>query len=85
MRKPKASQEATTTLPARSVRVGHRYVSSPTGGRARQRNGSWPAVTKASFLQKGEDDQPTVYIETSDKPGWTYCLSPDEQVTVVSS
>lgn len=45
-------------------------------------NGRWPTVTKASYLENGEGGQPTVYLEMSDKRGWTHCLAPDDQVTV---
>lgn len=68
-------------LPARQIRKGHVYVSSPSGGPVR---GGSSVVTRTNYLEKGEGGKPTVYIETADAPGWTYCLDPNEQVTVIS-
>lgn len=57
---------------------------SPVDQEIRQTNGQWPTVAKASFLQNGEDGKPTVYLEMSDKRGWTHCLAPTDQVTVLA-
>lgn len=48
----------------------------------RKARGRWPTVINASFLEDGEDGQPTVYLELSDKRGWTFPLAPDDQVTI---
>ncbi|MEV0994679.1 hypothetical protein [Nonomuraea sp. NPDC050202] len=67
----------TTDIPARDVRVGHIYMSS-SAGKAR-RPGS--PVTRINYL---EDGKPTVYIETADKPGWSYCLTHEEPVSILA-
>lgn len=51
-------------------------------GLQREPNGHWPTVLKASFYADGEGGRPTVYLVTSDMPGWNYCLAPDDQVTI---
>lgn len=48
----------------------------------RKTRGKWPTVTDAHYLEHGEGGQPTVYLELNDAPGWTYCLAPNDQVTV---
>lgn len=52
--------------------------------RNRQLINGYPVVTRASFREDGEGGEPTVYIESSEMPGWTWCLDPDEVVKVVA-
>lgn len=77
----KKQQAPTEAIPARNVRPGQIYVCSPSGGPTRRRGST---VIRTNYLQEGEGGKPTVYIETADKPGWTYCLDPDELVTVAA-
>lgn len=44
--------------------------------------GQWPTVVDTRFLEDGEGGQPTVYLVLSDDPNGTYCLYPDDDVTV---
>lgn len=84
-----------TTIDAIKVREGQTVTRITTRYRTRfrgrdrtqdqgvqQTNGQWPTITNAEYRAKGEGGNPTVYIETSDAPGWDYCLAPDDQVTV---
>lgn len=71
------------TLPACSIRTGHVYVSSPSGGPAELDHGHWPTVIRTNYLENGEGGKPTIYLETSEAPGWVYCLDPDEPVTIL--
>ena len=48
----------------------------------RKTKGCWPTATDAEYVERGEGGQPTVYLALSDSPGWTFCLNPDDQVTV---
>ena len=52
--------------------------------RNRQLVNGYPVATKVSFLEDGEGGHPTVYVESSEKPGWTWCLRPGEVVKVVA-
>jgi hypothetical protein len=52
--------------------------------RNRQLVNGFPVVTKAEYEPAGEGGCPTVYVASSDMPGWTWCLRPDEMVSVVS-
>lgn len=88
---------AEKTINAKDVREGQAVtkITSKVVSRWRKRpttidqeirkvHGKWPTVTRASFAQDGEGGQPTVYIEMSDERGWTFCLDPDDKVTVVA-
>lgn len=44
-----------------------------------------PYVTDVSYLERGEGGKPTVYIESSEMPGWAWRLRPDETVVIASS
>lgn len=48
----------------------------------RKTKGHWPTVVDADYWERGEGGQPTVYLSLSDRPGWTFCLAPEDQVTV---
>jgi hypothetical protein len=72
----------TANIPARDIKQGQQITAVP-GEKLRCRKGVWPTVTAQSFLANGEGGKPTVYIETHEMPGWTYCFSPDEPVTVL--
>lgn len=53
--------------------------------RNRQLINGFPVVTKAEWVADGEGGKPTVYIKSSELPGLTWCLDPDEIVKVVAS
>jgi hypothetical protein len=72
----------TKDIPARDVEVGQQLAAVPDE-HLRRRRGVWPTVTRQSFHEDGEGGQPTAYIETHEMPGYTWCLYPDELVTVV--
>jgi hypothetical protein len=41
-----------------------------------------PTVIDVSYLEDGEGGRPTVYIESSEMRGWTWCLTPTTPVVV---
>lgn len=52
--------------------------------RNRQLVNGFPVVTRAEYELVGEGGYPTVYVESSEMPGWTWCLRPNETVKVVA-
>jgi hypothetical protein len=46
--------------------------------------GRWPKVLKADYQEVDEDGKPSVYLELSDWPGKSFCLRPDDLVTVIT-
>lgn len=83
------------TIDAIKVKAGQTVTCVVTNERSRWRKrpikrdqdvrktrGHWPTATRAEYRRDGEGGQPTVYLETSDAPGWVFCLRPDDQVTV---
>jgi hypothetical protein len=72
----------TKTIPAKDVEQGQQ-LTAVAGETLRRRRGVWPTVTDRAYLEDGEGHQPTVYIETHERPGSTWCLDPDDTVTVV--
>jgi hypothetical protein len=74
----------TEQVPAKDVQEDQQLTAIP-GETLQRRRGVWPTVTQQSFLEDGEGGHPTVYIETHEKPGWVFCLNPDDPVTVLVS
>ena len=52
--------------------------------RNRQLINGYPVATMVDYLADGEGGRPTVYVQSSEKPGWTWCLRPGEVVKVVA-
>jgi hypothetical protein len=72
----------TKAIPARDVTVGQRLAAVPSS-HLRRRRGIWPTVTDHAYLEDGEGGQPTVYVESHEHPGSTWCIDPTATVTVV--
>ncbi|TDD97692.1 hypothetical protein [Actinomadura rubrisoli] len=47
--------------------------------------GRWPTVVKATYREHGEGGAPTVYLTLSDDPSMSFCLAPDDEVTVLKA
>ena len=83
-RGPKSPAVSVGEVEASAVREGHQVVEI-AGERLRSRGGVYPTVSAVETLLVGEGGNPTVYVETEEKPGWTWCLRPDETVIVVKT
>lgn len=48
-------------------------------------HGQWPTVVSADYRARGEGGVPTVYLTLSDDEGMSFCLGPDDAVTVLEA
>jgi len=78
--KVQKGQTVTAIVSNGQSRWGKRPIKVDQG--VRKTKGRWPTVIDADYVERGEGGEPTVYIETSEMPGWTFCLASDDQVTV---
>jgi hypothetical protein len=49
----------------------------------RRHGGPWPTVVEADYYRFGEGDGPTVYLKLTSDPSCSFCLHPDDQVTIL--
>lgn len=81
---------ALKVVAASEVRVGQTVTKivcrqSPFGirnQRIRRHRGHWPTAVEVSYRADGEGGLPTVYLTLSDDLTGTFCLDPDDKVTV---
>lgn len=94
-----ASGHATErTIKAREVQLGqtvtrvvshypsrwlHRPVSEDQ--EVEKVHGKWPTVVSSDYWERGEGGAPTVYLTLSDNEGMSFCLGPDDDVTVLEA
>lgn len=50
----------------------------------RQLINGYPVVTRVDYRADGEGGDPTVYVESSEMPGWTWCLNPSDVVKIIA-
>lgn len=98
-RRPTEAGAATErTIKAREVQLGqtvtrvvshypsrwlHRPISEDQ--EVEKVRGKWPTVVSSDYWERGEGGAPTVYLTLSDDEGMSFCLGPDDDVTVLEA